>query len=201
MASTTNTETTTTETTLPIVFGQCKWFNNKSGIGFISISSSGDLSAPDKDVFVHFSNINPKNPNSFKALQAGEYVQCNIVKCDEKNSIVVDTPKEGDTDKEDTSKVDTDKEDTCKADTDREQAINVCGINNGELLNEYRSSMRERSGLTPIVGKGSNGKGKGGFNRGGKGTFGKGYGRGGGGMRGVPPPHNPNQKEEWTPIK
>jgi CspA family cold shock protein len=56
--------------------GKVKWFNNKSGFGFITVCD-GEYSA--KDIFVHFSSI--RGDNSFyKYLVQGEYVDFDLVK-------------------------------------------------------------------------------------------------------------------------
>jgi CspA family cold shock protein len=56
--------------------GKVKWFNNKSGFGFITVCD-GDYAG--KDIFVHFSAI--RGDNSFyKYLVQGEYVDFDLVK-------------------------------------------------------------------------------------------------------------------------
>ena len=55
--------------------GNCKWFNNKIGYGFITVMNEDHKG---KDIFVHHSGINPKNSN-FKILSKGEYISLNIV--------------------------------------------------------------------------------------------------------------------------
>lgn len=62
--------------------GQVKWFNNKSGYGFITVLSEGDLCQ--KDIFVHHSSINVKD-NIYKYLVQGEYVTFNIEKIEGKD--------------------------------------------------------------------------------------------------------------------
>ena len=59
------------------LIGKVKWFNNKAGYGFITVSSDGDLE--NKDVFVHYSNINVTN-SQYKYLVQGEYVEFTISK-------------------------------------------------------------------------------------------------------------------------
>lgn len=179
-----------------IYFGQCKWFNNKSGYGFLSMSETNDLANPNKDIFVHYTNILPKDSNSYKALQSGEYVQFNISDCNNKS-----------TTEEKTEENEENNEETNILENIREQAVNVTGIHGGKLLNEYRNSIaKEINGEDgPPRGYGFQGKGnmyKGKGKGKGKGFYG-GRGRGGGMRRfgGIPPPHNPNQKEEWTPSK
>lgn len=52
------------------VLGQCKWFNDRLGYGFITIHEGIDKG---KDVFVHHSCVKPQN-NHYKSLTKGEYV-------------------------------------------------------------------------------------------------------------------------------
>ena len=61
---------TDTQETQPFLTGQVKWFNNKSGYGFIT-AADGDSSL---DIFVHHSAIRV-NEEQFKYLVQGEYVQ------------------------------------------------------------------------------------------------------------------------------
>ena len=51
--------------------GNVKWFNNKSGYGFITMGEKTDSPT---DVFVHYSNINVSN-SQYKYLVQGEYVE------------------------------------------------------------------------------------------------------------------------------
>lgn len=51
--------------------GQVKWFNNKSGFGFIR-SVTGDNK--DEDIFVHHSDLRVKE-EQYRYLVAGEYVE------------------------------------------------------------------------------------------------------------------------------
>ena len=105
-----STSITTEEKTTYI--GQCKWFNDKCGYGFISYSTEENLNEPNKDIFVHYSNIKPKEDSEYKILQSGEYVQFEIKELsDESNEY-------------------------------KEQAVNITGINGGHLFNEYRNSLR-----------------------------------------------------------
>ncbi len=77
------------------VTGRVKWFNNKSGFGFIT-ACDGDLK--DKDIFVHWSAIKVEN-SQYKYLVQGEYVEFNIVKSEkgehEYNAINVSGVKGG----------------------------------------------------------------------------------------------------------
>ena len=56
--------------------GRVKWFNNKTGYGFLTVvstDSEGDI----KDVFVHHSAINVKG-DQYKYLVQGEYVNFTV---------------------------------------------------------------------------------------------------------------------------
>jgi cold shock CspA family protein len=55
--------------------GCVKWFNNKAGYGFITVSE-GERSGT--DVFIHHSSINVKN-QQYKYLVQGEYVEFTII--------------------------------------------------------------------------------------------------------------------------
>jgi CspA family cold shock protein len=54
--------------------GQCKWFNNAYGYGFITIWDGPDKG---KDIFVHHSGIKPLN-SMYKTLKKGEYIMFEI---------------------------------------------------------------------------------------------------------------------------
>jgi len=55
--------------------GMVKWFNNKSGFGFITVSSAGEYNG--KDIFAHYSSIRVTN-SQYKYLVQGEYVDFNL---------------------------------------------------------------------------------------------------------------------------
>ena len=57
--------------------GMVKWFNNKSGFGFITVCSDGEFVG--KDIFAHYSSIRVTN-SQYKYLVQGEYVDFNLVK-------------------------------------------------------------------------------------------------------------------------
>lgn len=59
--------------------GRVKWFNNKSGFGFITLCD-GD----DKDIFVHYSCLQAEN-SPYKYLVQGEYVEFDLVKTEDEN--------------------------------------------------------------------------------------------------------------------
>ena len=48
--------------------GRVKWFNNKSGYGFITILNNN------QDIFVHHTSLSVQT-NSYKTLYEGEYVE------------------------------------------------------------------------------------------------------------------------------
>jgi len=56
--------------------GKVKWFNNKSGFGFITVC---DGEHGGKDIFVHYSSINVDDAQ-YKYLVQGEYVDFDLVK-------------------------------------------------------------------------------------------------------------------------
>ena len=68
----TNTNTNTISKRLS---GYIKWFNNKKGFGFITVSSEGDYL--NGDIFIHFSAIR-SNGVPYTYLVQGEYVEFNI---------------------------------------------------------------------------------------------------------------------------
>jgi cold shock CspA family protein len=59
------------------ITGMVKWFNNKSGFGFITVYSEGDFNG--KDIFSHYSSIRVTN-SQYKYLVQGEYVDFDLVK-------------------------------------------------------------------------------------------------------------------------
>jgi CspA family cold shock protein len=68
-----------TEPKVGAYIGQCKWFNDSLGYGFLTVVSNSDQKG--KDIFVHHSAIKPLNSN-YKSLKKGEYVNFDIVKGD-----------------------------------------------------------------------------------------------------------------------
>jgi CspA family cold shock protein len=57
------------------VIGRVKWFNNKAGYGFITVT---DGSSSGSDVFIHHSAINVES-QQYKYLVQGEYVNFDVV--------------------------------------------------------------------------------------------------------------------------
>lgn len=68
-------ETVTNYGTNEHLIGRVKWFNNKAGYGFITVTD-GERSG--MDVFVHHSSISVDN--QYKYLVQGEYVEFNLVR-------------------------------------------------------------------------------------------------------------------------
>lgn len=58
------------------LIGRVKWFNNKAGYGFITVTD-GERSGT--DIFVHHSSINVEN-QQYKYLVQGEYVEFSLSK-------------------------------------------------------------------------------------------------------------------------
>ena len=58
--------------------GQVKWFNNRTGYGFITIC---DGEHKDKDIFTHYSSIRVSD-SQYKYLVQGEYVELGLIKPD-----------------------------------------------------------------------------------------------------------------------
>jgi len=71
------TETTTGASTTQLT-GRVKWFNNKAGYGFITVTGEGEFSG--KDVFVHHSAIRTTD-EQYKYLVQGEYVNFTLSEC------------------------------------------------------------------------------------------------------------------------
>lgn len=60
--------------------GRVKWFNNKSGFGFVTVVSEGEHSGT--DVFVHHSAIHVST-EQYKYLVQGEYVSFHMTRVEE----------------------------------------------------------------------------------------------------------------------
>ena len=72
------TETTTGASTQ--LTGRVKWFNNKAGYGFITVTGEGEFAG--KDVFVHHSAIKTTD-EQYKYLVQGEYVNFTLSECND----------------------------------------------------------------------------------------------------------------------
>jgi cold shock protein len=67
---------TTQATNTTRVTGQVKWFNNKTGYGFIT-AREGEQEG--KDIFTHYSSIRVTD-SQYKYLVQGEYVEFEVIK-------------------------------------------------------------------------------------------------------------------------
>tara|TARA_B110000285_G_C14956316_1_gene529379 strand:+ start:139 stop:510 length:372 start_codon:yes stop_codon:yes gene_type:complete len=59
------------------VLGNVKWFNNKTGYGFVTIVSESLHKG--KDIFAHYSNLKIEK-SQYRYLVQGEYIQFDLVK-------------------------------------------------------------------------------------------------------------------------
>lgn len=66
----------TSETQSSAIIGQVKWFNTKTGYGFIT-AREGEHTG--KDIFTHYSSIRVTD-SQYKYLVQGEYVELSVVK-------------------------------------------------------------------------------------------------------------------------
>ena len=71
---------TQTEQQNDVTTGNVKWFNNKSGFGFIT-ALNNDMKG--QDIFVHHTSIDAKG-DLYKYLVQGEYVEFNVAKLEKK---------------------------------------------------------------------------------------------------------------------
>ena len=62
--------------------GKVKWFNNKSGYGFVTFIDSSNFKG--KDIFAHHSSLNVKD-EIYKYLVQGEFVEFSVQKMDSGN--------------------------------------------------------------------------------------------------------------------
>jgi CspA family cold shock protein len=75
MSSTSDVTNSPETTNASRLIGRVKWFNNKAGYGFVTIT---DGEKAGTDVFVHHSSINVSN-QQYKYLVQGEYIEFNLV--------------------------------------------------------------------------------------------------------------------------
>lgn len=69
-----------------VLTGRVKWFNNKSGYGFVTVVlSSEDASLVGKDIFAHHSSI-IVDKEQFRYLVQGEYVEFSLSKVEDEAS-------------------------------------------------------------------------------------------------------------------
>ena len=70
-----------TEQQNEVITGNVKWFNNKSGFGFITALNK-ELKG--QDIFVHHTSIDAQG-DLYKYLVQGEYVEFNVQKVEDKS--------------------------------------------------------------------------------------------------------------------
>jgi len=75
MSSTSDVTSSPETNSAPRLTGRVKWFNNKAGYGFVTITD-GDKSG--MDIFVHHSSINVSN-QQYKYLVQGEYIEFKLI--------------------------------------------------------------------------------------------------------------------------
>ena len=73
------------------ITGRVKWFNNKSGFGFISVC---DGTHKDKDIFAHFTALRGDS-TQYKYLVQGEYVEFIISKSESEQHEYISTDISG----------------------------------------------------------------------------------------------------------
>jgi len=66
--------------------GRVKWFNNKSGFGFITVVMADDNEMVGKDIFAHHTSLKV-DEEQFRYLVQGEYVEFNICEIDDNNKV------------------------------------------------------------------------------------------------------------------
>ena len=64
--------------------GQVKWFNTKTGFGFITVRSDGDFKG--KDIFVHHSDLQVAE-DQYRYLVMGEYVEFSLMQTDDEHEV------------------------------------------------------------------------------------------------------------------
>lgn len=103
--------------------GRVKWFNNKTGFGFITALTESDGVKEGSDVFVHHSVIKVSQ-EQYRYLVQGEYVEFVLAKLKD---------AAGD----------------ASASKHEFQAVDVSGVKGGKLICETRWESRSTSGFTP----------------------------------------------------
>jgi cold shock CspA family protein len=69
----------TVSNTVERLTGRVKWFNNRSGFGFITVTSG---SRSGQDIFVHYTSLNVAS-KQYMYLVQGEYVEFELAKMEE----------------------------------------------------------------------------------------------------------------------
>lgn len=78
---TSNNDNVTSPVASEHLIGRVKWFNNKSGYGFVTVT---DGTRAGTDIFVHHSAINVDS-QQYKYLLQGEYVEFDLIKVESDN--------------------------------------------------------------------------------------------------------------------
>ena len=133
MSATDNNDTTTTTR----LTGRVKWFNNKTGFGFITALTDSEGAKEGSDVFVHHSAVKVSQ-EQYRYLVQGEYVE-----------FVLSKLKASDAD--------------AAASKHEFQAVDVSGVKGGKLICETRWESRSTAGSG--AGFSASGSGASRFNR------------------------------------
>ena len=64
--------------------GQVKWFNTKTGFGFITVMSDGEHKG--KDIFVHHSDLSVPD-DQYRYLVMGEYVEFVLMQTEDEHQV------------------------------------------------------------------------------------------------------------------
>ena len=133
--------------------GRVKWFNNKTGFGFITALTESDSVKKDSDVFVHHSAVKVSQ-EQYRYLVQGEYVEFVLSKLVNANADAAASKHEF-------------------------QAVDVSGVKGGKLICETRWESRSTAGSG--AGFSASGSGASRFNRSNEGSgSGAGFGAGAG---------------------
>jgi cold shock CspA family protein len=119
--------------------GRVKWFNNKTGFGFITALTESDSVKKDSDVFVHHSAVKVSQ-EQYRYLVQGEYVEFVLSKLVNADA---DAP----------------------ASKHEFQAVDVSGVKGGKLICETRWESRTTSGSSGAGFSASGSSGASRFNR------------------------------------
>lgn len=141
MSATDNNDTTTTPVgpadPVSRLTGRVKWFNNKTGFGFITALSDSEGVKEGSDVFVHHSAIKVSQ-EQYRYLVQGEYVEFVLSKLTASGA-------------------------NASASNHEFQAVDVSGVKGGKLICETRWESRSTSGSSGTGFSGSSGASR--FNR------------------------------------
>jgi cold shock CspA family protein len=111
------------EATGPRLTGRVKWFNNKTGFGFITALTDSEGVKEGSDVFVHHSAVKVSQ-EQYRYLVQGEYVEFVLSKLKASDASTAETPKH------------------------EFQAVDVSGVKGGKLICETRWESRTASGFS-----------------------------------------------------